>query len=111
MDETICPQCHTQLKIEDFFCFNCGKNLKAKPLSISIGNQLLLYIGSLLLPPLGLIWGFRYLRQPDRASKTVGMIAVILTVVILTISAVVAIDIFNKINSQVSQQLNNLQGF
>jgi hypothetical protein len=107
----LCPKCHVPVKSGDYFCSNCGTNLHPAPPSISIGSQLLLYLGSLLLPPMGIIWGFRYLRQPDSKSKAVGLIAMILTIVILVITVQVTVGFINTVNEQVNQKVGNFQGF
>lgn len=105
--EARCPSCHMIVRPTDYFCFNCGKSLLLKPLSISTGRQILIYLGSFLLPPLGLFWGWRYLRQGERKSKIVGLIAIILTVISLIITLQLA---FGFINSYTSQ-LNQIQNF
>ena len=38
-----------------------------------------IYVGSILLAPLGLVWGIRYLRQSDQKSKIIGIVAIVLT--------------------------------
>ena len=106
-----CPQCHAEIKQTDFFCYNCGKNLKEKPLSTAVITQLAYYAGSVLLPPFGFVWGLRYLKQPDPAAKRIGIINIALTVVSLIIVTVWTINFINGINAQVNQQLNSLQGF
>lgn len=110
-ENLICPSCHLQVRNTDYFCFNCGKNLHPKPPSTSISSQTSLYIGSLLLPPMGIIWGLRYLRQPDRESKIVGVIAIILTIVILVLLTQFTVNLINTVNEQVNSQLQSLQGF
>ena len=111
-EELRCPVCHqVVVKSTDYFCFNCGKALRPKPLSTSIPSQISLYLKSLFLPPLGIIWGFRYLRQPDRASKIVCLITIILTVVILVWAVQFTVDFINTLNNQINNQLPTLQGF
>ena len=110
MDETpICPKCHVAVKTTDYFCYNCGTNVHPKPLSTSVTTQLLIYIGSITLPPLGLFWGFKYLRQPDQGSKIVGIVAIILTIIILVLTVIFTVNLVNTINTQVNQQLQNVQ--
>ena len=110
-DVLVCPQCHVPIQASDYFCSNCGKNLKPKPSSVSISSQALLYVGSLLLPPMGFIWGIRRLREEGRTQKIVGMIAIVLTVVSLVYSIVVVVDVINNANTQLNQQMQGLQGF
>ena len=106
-----CPVCHAAVRPTDYFCFNCGKNLKPKPPSTSVSRQALLYLGSLLLPPLGLIWGWRYLRQPDSTSKIIGTVAILITFISLIVTSWLVITTINTVNKQVNQQLRLIQGF
>lgn len=105
--EPVCTQCHTTVRPTDFFCYNCGKNLKEKPFSISLTTQLLYYAGSVLLPPFGIIWGLRYLKQTDTVAKRVGLICIVLTIVSLVVMTIWTM----KIMSGIIVQLNGVQGF
>lgn len=106
-----CNNCHTAVKDTDYFCYNCGKNLKPQPPATDITGLLKLYIGSLLLPPMGLWWGFRYIRQNNRKAQIAGLIAIIGTIVYLIIIMKITTDLFTQVNMQVNQQLQDLQGF
>lgn len=106
-----CPRCHIEVKETDFFCFNCGKNLKPKPVSTEIGTLFLYYLGTILLPPLGLFWGIRYLRNPDRRSKLHGLILIAITSVEVLFLSVWSVNFINGINTTVNQQLQQYQGF
>lgn len=103
-----CPSCHVAVRPTDYFCFNCGANLKPVPPSLSIGKQLMLYIGSVILAPFGIIWGWRYLRQPNSKSKIVGTIAIVLTLITLTVVTVYAINIINEAQDELHRQLQNV---
>jgi len=107
MEGLLCPACHVTVRPEDYFCYNCGQNLRPKPLSTSFSGQLVVYLKSLLLPPWGVILGMRYLRQPDRRSKLVGWAAIILTVVILMVVIKLTMNMITLVNDQVGQQLQN----
>jgi len=108
----LCPSCHLQVRSTDYFCYNCGANLKPKPFSISIWRQLLLYIGSIVLVPFGIIWGIRYLRQPDTAAKIVGTITIIITIISTTLVTIYTINLLNDVQKQVNEgiekQLQNV---
>ncbi|QQG47049.1 MAG: hypothetical protein HY044_02820 [Candidatus Woesebacteria bacterium] len=105
-----CPTCHVDVRQTDFFCYNCGKKLKSKPLSTSITTQALIYLGSFLLPPMGIIWGIKYLRQENSQSKIVGMIAILLTIISLILTIIFTINFVNSLNSQINSQLQNFGG-
>ena len=100
-----------EVRPTDYFCFNCGKNLKPKPLSTSLGKQIVIYLESILLPPMGFVWGIRYLGQKGSSSKAVAIISIILTVVSLVLLIKFTNDLVKTINDQVNKQLLELQSF
>lgn len=107
MEQTSCPACHTLIRPTDYFCFNCGKNLKAKPPSISVTSQIILYLVSIFLPPFGILPAMKYLRQPDQKSKIIGGVAIVLTIISLIFTALFLINLMNTVNQQVNSQLQN----
>lgn len=106
-----CPQCHIAVRPEYYFCYNCGKNLKEAPPSVSIEKQIMLYLGSALLPPMGIIWAQKYFRQPKQIYKIVGTVMVSLTLISAIISIKLTLDFFHSLDEQVTKQLNGMQGF
>lgn len=106
MDEIItCPGCHLPVEKSCYFCPNCGKKIRSPPLSTTWSSQIILYLKTLLLPPLGLIWGYRYLRQPDSDSKLVGLVTVVITVIEIIWLIVTTIGVVNMANQQINQQI------
>lgn len=79
--ETICPSCLAAVAADAYFCPNCGKALKNKPTSASVSRQIIVYAVSLFLPPFGLWYVWKYLRQADKKSKIIGAAALVLTIV------------------------------
>jgi len=77
----ICPACHQSVVPEWYFCPNCGKGLKAKPVRVSAATQIGIYALSVFLPPLGLWPGIKYLSKEGRGAKIVGAIAIVLTII------------------------------
>lgn len=106
-----CPTCHTEVRESDYFCFNCGKNLKAKPLNTALQTEILYYAASIFLPPLGFWWGIKYLRQNDPVSKRIGIISMVLTVIATIITFSWGVVFVNSVSSQVNEQMNLMQGF
>ena len=103
MEETFsCLQCHTTVKATDYFCFNCGKNLKPKPPSTTVFSISALFFKSLLLPPMGFFWGYKYLCQTDTKSKVIGIVTIAGTVIllILTIQATLQFAAFSNLQMQ-----------
>ena len=107
---TVCQSCHIQVRPTDYFCFNCGKSIHPKPLSISVATQLTYYVGSIILPPMGFIWGYKYLKETDPKAKMVGLVCYIITIVVLVLAVKVTVDLINTVNTQVNSQIQNIQG-
>ena len=99
-----CPTCHSPTQLEWFFCPQCGKVLQERPVRITVGKQILMYLVSFFLAPFGLVWGIRYVRNKDRKVKTVGLVCIILTVLALSIT----IGTFSVVMNSYTKMLNNL---
>jgi len=108
-EQKVCPACHNPTADSYYFCPNCGKNLKPAPLSTSATSQIGVYALSIFLPPLGLWPGVKYLRQNTRTAKTIGIIAIILTVISTVASVWLLKGLVDQINQTVSSQLNGYQ--
>src|SRR3989344_6044177 len=76
-----CQICHQSIMPEWYFCPNCGKEFQPKPIKISAITQIGIYALSVLLPPLGLWPGIKYLAKNGQEAKIVGGVAIILTIV------------------------------
>ncbi len=107
----MCPACHTTVKNTDYFCFNCGKNLHEKPPSISIFDQALLYAKCIFLPPMGFIWGCKYLKQSDQRTRIVGLVAYAITVIVFIWATAYTMNVFNTVSKQVNTQFEGVGGF
>lgn len=105
----ICPSCHTIALPGSKFCANCGHILIAPPTSISIVKQIWIYFVSIALPPLGLIWTFRYFKSTYPAVKRVALIALVLTILSSIITIWASVGIFQSVQQQVQQQVNLYQ--
>ena len=104
MDQKICPACHLSLSESFYFCPNCGKKIKEPPVSTTVGKQVGIYAMSILLPPLGLWPGIKYLLQKDQKAKTIGIIAIVLTTFSTIITSWIAINFFNQLNKIIGSQ-------
>lgn len=106
----ICPKCHSVVEPTDYYCYNCGTNLKPAPPPVTMSAQVSLYLISFLLPPLGLFRGFKYLKQKENKYKTIGVIAVLLTLFSLLLALAATSSFVNGINSEVNKQLDMYSG-
>ncbi len=97
MEENICRYCRAPIVEEDYFCPNCGKKLKDKPLSTSVSKQVLVYIVSALLPPFGLVWAVKYIRQEDSTAKSrnIGIAIIVITAISLALNLWLAVGFYN----------------
>lgn len=103
--QSVCSRCHIQVRPTDYYCFNCGKNLKPAPPKTDIVSQIFLYLKSFLLPPLGLWWALPYLKQKEFKFKLIGVIAIILTLVSIILAIKLTQDFSNILNEQINQSL------
>lgn len=112
MDETVlCPGCHIAVRPLDYFCFNCGKNLHVAPQGTKLVDQMKLYVGSILLAPMGIFWGLKYVKENDDKTKIIGVVAMIISGVTFIIAAQYTLAFINSLNTQVGQQLQGIEGF
>jgi len=99
-----CPICKFSVQNDWFFCPNCAHELKEKIPNITLGKQLVIYLVSFFLTPLGLGWGLKYIRSKDNKVKMIGAISILLTI----ISIVMMIAAFKSFAEQYGKMLNGL---
>lgn len=102
METKLCQYCHFVLADNFYYCPNCGKKVKDTPLSKTLVTQLGIYALSILLPPLGLWPGIKYLRQKDKKLKIIGLTAILLTIISCIISFYAAWMLGNNLNKQIN---------
>lgn len=68
-------------------------------------------VGSVLLPPMGIIWGFKYLKKENPTTKLVGGVAIVLTLAVLVSAVFYTSRLINTINQQLNTGLMNLDTF
>jgi hypothetical protein len=103
-ESSLCPICQYKTQSDWYFCPNCGKELKEKPPVISVFKQIIIYLVSFFLTPLGLGWGLKYIRYKDRKTKIIGMISIILTIV----SIILMFGAAKNFIDQYAKTLNNI---
>jgi hypothetical protein len=88
-ETTICPYCH--------------QPIKSTTLSTSVSTQIFLYLKTVILPPMGFFWGYRYLQQPDNKSRIVGLAAIIITFIEIIWLIQSSISLINAVTLQMNQ--------
>lgn len=88
--QKLCPKCKAEVSAEAYFCPNCGQVLKSRPADTGIPKQILIYLISFFLAPFGLGYAFSYMKQPDKKSRTIGMIALGLTILAIAATILLA---------------------
>lgn len=71
-----------------------------------MGKQIAVYLVSLLIPPFGFWYVWKYLRQNDRKSKVIGTVSLILTVIAIALS----VWLWDKSISALNQAMNSSLG-
>lgn len=99
-----CFKCHQQINANDYFCPFCGNKIRSLPPSTTFWGIVWLLVKTILLPPLGFIWGYRYLKQTDTKSKIVGVAVILMTLVELIYGIVSTVEIVDTANKQINQQ-------
>ena len=99
-----CKECGHEISDEALACPNCGKPQRDKPPSVSLSRQITVYFVSLFLPPFGLWYVWKYLKQKDSKSKKIGIVALILTI----ISIIITIWFIGKLVDSINQALNSV---
>ncbi|SRR5258706_14410587 len=99
----ICPACKRTVSALNNFCPNCGKKLPKIDIHISIAKQIYIYLISLIAPPFGIIYTFRYFRNPHAQVRVVGWVALILTVISCAVTIWYTVNIVNTISQDISK--------
>src|SRR5258706_1781332 len=99
----ICPSCKHTASILDNFCPSCGKKLPKIEIHISIAKQIYIYLISLIAPPFGIIYTFRYFRNPHTQVKWVGWVALILTIISCAVTIWYTVGLINGIQQDLSK--------
>lgn len=105
--DIICVACHFANQPTAYFCSNCGKPLKDKSPSSTITKQAAIYFVSIFLPPCGLWYVWKYLRQPDAKLKNIGIVALILTIISTVFTILYSMAAVNSIIQSMGA-LNNI---
>ena len=105
----ICPLCKYVVQKSWYFCPNCSKKLKMKPLSTSVWRQIGVYLISSLIPPFGIFPAFNYLRQSTWKARTVGIICLLLTVLSIVLMTWYTEVLIKHVETQVDPALGALQ--
>lgn len=106
----LCPFCNTTIENTAYFCPNCGKQLKNTPSDTSTLKKIVVYAVSLLLPPFGLWYAWKYLQTGDYESRKVGVIAIVLTILSIIVTFIVTFWITADFMNSLFQSLNGLNG-
>ncbi len=106
----ICPACRAVVPVDSFFCPNCGKPLREKPLQTTIWKQIGVYFVSLFLPPFGLWYVWKYLRSGDSKAREIGIVALVLTVISIAVTIWTAVALGNSVNQTLNQQRGSYNG-
>ena len=94
----ICSSCNALMMPSANFCSNCGKALRLIPPSTTVFKQIIVYLISFFLAPFGLWYAWKYLKQDDRKSKIIGVVAIVLTGVAAALAIWATEGLFSLVN-------------
>lgn len=77
---TPCPNCKLPLLTDFYFCPNCGKQVREKPITISTRRQIVLYLLSMFFPPVALPFAIRYIKQQNKHTRIIGFVVFFLAI-------------------------------
>jgi hypothetical protein len=109
LPDTQCPSCKLNISENDVFCSHCGKKIKDAPLSTTLVRQILIYVFSILFPPLGLWPALKYLKQADVKSKNIGYITLALTIISTLLTLYASVGLIRTLNTVVTNEMNAYQ--
>lgn len=95
-----CKYCGAQIPSNSISCPSCKKTLTEAPFNISVFKIIWLSILSILLPPIGLIPGIKYMLKNDQKATMVGILMIILTFLSLAITIYFVRQALDNINAQ-----------
>lgn len=99
---SLCPYCQSATQPDAYFCSQCGKAVRSKPLSVTLMRKLAVYSVSLFLPPFGLWYAWKYLRQEGSTAKRIGIAAILLTIIATALTVWSTVALLNTINQAVN---------
>ncbi|MFA6602241.1 MAG: zinc ribbon domain-containing protein [Candidatus Shapirobacteria bacterium] len=107
MDQiNMCPKCHQSIDTTKYFCPNCGLKLHETPLLFTFFNLVVIIIKVVMLPPMGIFWGYKYFKQDDNKTKIIGAVMIVITLLETIWIAQSTIAAIKTVNNQFTQQMN-----
>jgi hypothetical protein len=100
-----CPSCQILIVKEYNFCPNCGKKFHEPPQSTGIGRQIVVYLISIFLPPLGFWPGIKYIRQKEQKAQLIGIVAISLTVLSTALSLWLTVGMLDEYTKMLDSQM------
>lgn len=105
-----CPSCKLPVLSEFYYCPNCGKQQRAKPIEVSAGKQVGVYLLGFFMPPLAIPFALRYIKQPNKKTRIIGMAVLSLVIVSIGLSLYGYVLFLQQFYSLYTQ-LNSTQTF
>lgn len=104
-----CPFCSAQIDPKDYFCPNCGKKIREKPVGLGFWAMVSLFGLSTLAPPLNLPLTIRYLKSPDEKVRTAGWISLVVSIISFGVLTWLGVVWAQSVNRQMNESLKQYQ--
>jgi NADH:ubiquinone oxidoreductase subunit 3 (subunit A) len=108
-----CPFCAKEIDPKDFYCPECGKKVREKPIATTFWPVFLLFVLCVLLPPFNIGMTLKYIRSPDLKAKKIGWISLVVMAIMLIAVGVstyyMTKYVSDQVNTQITQELKKYQ--
>ncbi len=98
--DLVCKYCNEPISPEMNFCSLCGKKIKDPPPPVTISAQIVAYAVSLLAPPFGLWYAYKYFKHGGEKEKQIAWTAVVLTIIATVVVAWSTKALIDVVNSE-----------
>lgn len=107
LPSTYCKFCSATVSVGDYFCRDCGKKLKEKPVSLGPLPLLWLFVLSAFLPPFGIGLSIKYIRDQNEKARVVGWVSLLITAIVIILSVQFTLSAMQTINQQINSEMQN----
>lgn len=105
----VCKYCSLPVTPVDYFCPNCGKKLKDKPVSTGFGALVWLFGLSAFAPPFGIGLTIKYMKSEDEQARALGWVSLIVTIVALILTILLTKSLMDNLNQKINTEMQKYQ--
>lgn len=111
----LCPFCAKEIDPKAYYCPECGKKVREKPVPLGFWPIVALFALCIFLPPFNIGLTIKYMKSPDPKAKKIGVISLIVMIAVLVAVGIstyfVTKYVSDQVNTQVTQELKKYQNY